>query len=102
MRAPYKDAYGVWNIEDKPRPVNERFWDEVDSKVAASSGVDGWRHGPVFIVEQANDECIDIPSWLTGLEGFDKPVGADRLIAEIGEDAEVLFGKIERLKALYE
>jgi len=102
MKPPYKDRYGVWNVEDKPRPVNELFWDEVDSKIAASSGVDGWRHGPVFICEQAIDECIDVPAWLTGLDGFDKPAGADSLVAEIGEDAEALFVKIERLKGLYE
>lgn len=102
MRPPYRDKYGVLNIEDKVPPRNERFDAEVEAKVARSVGVGGWAKGPVFICEQANDETIDIPSWLTGLDQYAKPAGAERLIAEIGIDAARLFEKIERLKGLYE
>lgn len=102
MKPPYRDRYGVWNVEDKPRPRNERFDREVEAKVARSSGVDGWRHGPVFICEQAADEQIDTPAWLRGLDLFDKPPGAERLIAEIHADSAGVFEKIERLWRLYE
>jgi hypothetical protein len=99
---PYRDQYGVLNVEDKPRRPDPRFWQAVKDKVARSAGVGGWRHGPVFICEQAQDEQIDTPAWLRGLNEFPKPPGADALIADIGDDAEALFKKIEKLRGLYE
>lgn len=98
----YRDRYGVWNVEDKPKPRDEEFWAAVAAKIAASEGVNGWRHGPQFITDQANDETIDIPAWLTGLDLYPLPPGAKELRAEIGEDAAELFRKIEKLKGMYD
>lgn len=102
MRPPYRDQYGVLNIEDKVPPRNARFDAEVEAKVARSEGVGGWAKGPGFILDEAQDEAIDLPSWLRGLDEFPKPAGADELIGEIGMDAAAIFRKLERLKGLYE
>ena len=102
MRKPFRDKYGVWIVEDKPAPRNLRFDREVELKVARSAGVGGWAKGPVFIIEQAQDEQIDTPAWLTGLDQYEKPPGAADLIAEIGEDAAGIFEKIERLRCMYD
>ena len=99
------DEYGVWNVVGKH--VTRDSWPAdfralVDAKVARSTGVDGWKHGPVFITEQAQDEQVDTPAWLTGLTLFPFPEGAEELVAEIGLDAAKLFAKIARLKGMYE
>lgn len=98
---PYRDRFGVWNVEGKPKPRNEEFWAAVEAKVKASAGVDGWRNGPLFITDNAADEQIDTPAWLTGLDLYPFPPGAKELRAEIGEDAADLFEKIQRLKGMY-
>lgn len=100
MRPPYRDQYGTLNVVDKPRQPG-RFELEVDEKVARSEGVGGWQHGPVFICDQANEETVDIPAWLRGLDEFPKPAGAQERIARIHRKAAELFDEIEELKGLY-
>lgn len=105
MRAPYVDQYGVLNVEGKPASADSLpagFRAEVEAKVARSSGVGGWAKGPGFILNEAQDEAVDLPSWLRGLDEFPKPEGAAELIGEIGMDAAAIFQKLERLKGLYE
>lgn len=102
MRKPFRDKYGVWIVEDKPAPRNLRFDREVELKVARSAGVGGWAKGPVFIIEQAQDEQIDTPAWLTGLDQYPKPAGVDDRVARIHRLAADLFEEIEALKGLYE
>ena len=102
MRKPFRDKYGVWIVEDKPAPRNLRFDREVELKVARSAGVGGWAKGPLFIIEQAAEEPVDVPAWLTGLGEFPKPPGLDARLEEIHRDAADLWQKIENLKALYE
>lgn len=101
MRPPYRDRYGVLNIEDKVPPRNARFDAEVEAKVARSVGVGGWAKGPGYIIEQAQDEQIDTPAWLTGLLEYPKPAGLDARLEEIHRDAADLWAKIEALKELY-
>jgi len=98
----YRDQYGVWNVVDKPAPRFDRFDAEVEAKVARSAGVNGWAKGPVYIIEQAQDEQIDTPAWLTGLLEYPKPAGLDARLEEIHRDAADLWAKIEALKELYE
>lgn len=102
MRPPYRDQYGVLNIEDKVPPRNDRFDAEVEAKVARSVGVGGWAKGPGYIIEQAAEEPVDVPSWLTGLLEYPKPAGLDARLEEIHRDAADLWVKIEALKELYE
>jgi hypothetical protein len=102
MKAPYRDRFGVWTVEDKPVPRNARFDAEVDAKVARSTGVGGWAKGPVFIIEQAAEEPVDVPAWLTGLDQYDKPAGVDARLERIHRKAADLFDEIEALKDLYE
>lgn len=97
----YWDRWGVWNVEDKQPVIDPDFLEAVEEKVARSTDVGGWQHGPVFIVEQAQDEQVDTPSWLTGLDEYPKPPGADALIKEIAADSAALHAKLERLKRLY-
>lgn len=98
----YRDKYGVWNIEDKAPPADERFDLEVADKVARSEGVDGWSKGPVFICEQAAEEPVDSPAWLMGLDLYPKPFGVDERRARIHRKAADLWREIMELKALYE
>lgn len=100
-RKGWRDRYGVWNVEDKSPVPNPVFWQEVDDKIAASEGVDGWSKGPGFIIDQAAEEPLDVPGWLKGLDEHPKPVGVDSLVDEIGMDAERLWEKIQRLKGMY-
>ena len=100
-RKGWRDEYGVWNVEDKAREPNREFEQAVEDKVAKSAGVDGWRKGPGFIIDQAAEEPVDVPAWLKGLDEHPKPVGVDSLVGEIGVDAERLWEKIQRLKGLY-
>ena len=79
-----------------------RFADAVEAKVESSAGVNGWRHGPTHICGQAIEETVDVAAWLRGLDEFEKPAGAEDLIAMITGDAALLFEAIERLKATYE
>jgi hypothetical protein len=102
MKPPFRDRYGVLHLEDKTKPRNERFDREVEEKVARSAGVGGWAKGPVFIIEQAAEEPVDVPSWLTGLGEFPKPPGLDARLEEIHQDAADLWKKIEALKGMYE
>lgn len=92
----------MWNVENKLRKPDPVFWGQVEEKVARSADVGGWQHGPIYIIEQAQDEQIDTPAWLTGLDLYEKPPGAEELIGEIGDDAARLFVKIERLRKMYE
>lgn len=105
MRPPYRDQYGVWNVEGKPatrESLPAGFRAAVEAKVARSADVGGWAKGPLFILAEAQDEAIDLPSWLRGLDEFEKPEGAEALIGEIGMDAAAIFRKVELLKELYE
>lgn len=102
MKSPYVDQYGVWNIEDKPARRNERFDAEVEAKVARSAGVGGWAKGPGFIIEQAAEEPVDVPAWLTGLSEYPQPPGLHARLDEIHRKAAELWQDIEDLKGLYE
>ena len=102
---PYRDQFGVWNVEGKPvtrDSLPAAFRAEVEAKVNRSTGVGGWSKGPAFILDEAQDEAIDLPAWLRGLDLFDMPDGAADLIGEIGLDAAAIYRKLERLKGLYE
>lgn len=101
MRDGWRDRYGVWNVVDRPKPRNHVFEAEVEKKVSRSVDVDGWKHGPFFIIDQANEETVDIPAWLRGLDRHPKPPGVDELVAEIGEEAADLFDKIRKLRRMY-
>lgn len=102
MKSPYRDQYGVWNIEDKPAPRIDRFDAEVKAKVAGSAGVGGWVKGPAFIIEQAAEEPVDVPAWLTGLLQHPQPPGLDARLERIHRKAADLWQDIEDLKGLYE
>lgn len=102
MKPPFRDRYGVLHLEDKTKPRNERFDREVEEKVARSAGVGGWAKGPVFIIEQAAEEPVDVPAWLTGLLEYSQPPGLGERLEEIHRDAADLWQKIENLKGMYE
>lgn len=101
MRPPYRDRYGVLNIEDKVPPRNARFDAEVEAKVARSVGVGGWAKGVDYIISQAAEEPIDSPAWLRGLLQYPQPAGLEERLEEIHRDAADLWAKIEALKELY-
>mgnify|MGYP000718701008 CR=1 FL=1 len=81
--------------------MTDAFADAVESKVETSAEVNGWRHGPAHICEQAIEETVDIAAWLRGLDEFEKPAGAEDLIATVTGDAALLFEAVGRLKGMY-
>lgn len=98
MRPPYRDRYGVWNIEDKPKPPNKKYRAEVEAKVERSADVGGWKNGPVFVTSEMADEAIDIAGWARGLDKDSLSPAQSRLLDSILDDAEELYGAIMRLR----
>lgn len=85
------------------------FATEVDAKVeavgkavAAGEHVDGWAQGPSGICAQAQDECVDVPGWLRGLDRFPMTGEQQQLIDVITAYAELLFHAIGRLAETYD
>ena len=83
-------------------PVSGLFDRDVEEKVARSKNVNGWARGPVFICEQAAEEPVDVPAWLTGLDLYPKPAGVDEHVARIHRKAAELWAEVEALKERYE
>lgn len=101
MRPPYKDQFGVWNVEDRPKPVNKKYRAEVEAKVERSADVGGWKHGPVFVTSEMADEAIDIAGWARGLDRASLSPAQLKMLNGILQDAEDLYGAIMRLQQTF-
>lgn len=77
------------------------FFDLVEDKVRKSAEVGGWKRGPLAIIDEAADECVDAPAWLRGLDTHPKPAGVDDQVRRIQYDAALLWHEIQKLREMY-